>query len=259
MLPDLIFGATPGLSTLGLANSVGLRGKNVRPDVIRVQDALNAIPAHEGAPEKLLTLDGIAGPKTCNAIQLFQLKHFGWSIADGRVDPGGKTEKRMADLLGVYGTTLWNIRRVEASRPAPGNVVRTVNSGDRFFAIGDPVGARRVLYYFMPLGDTVPKPHEVPPLRERPEFNTFNTAVNCGVFSFVGDATYSEFSPTSGSALIQINLLPECAHISDGRIALHIRHEWLEPMSTPGARLDLAGALVFVRDETNGPRKTPRR
>jgi len=38
-----------------------------------------------------LAVDGICGRKTIRAIQTFQLHHFGWRGADGRVDPYGPT------------------------------------------------------------------------------------------------------------------------------------------------------------------------
>jgi hypothetical protein len=35
------------------------------------------------------------GPKTIDAIQKFQLFHFGWNGADGRVDPDGQTLRKL--------------------------------------------------------------------------------------------------------------------------------------------------------------------
>jgi hypothetical protein len=71
--------------------SVGLRGVNLLKDVVTVQRLLNKVPPSEGGPAKPLDDDGSAGTKTNTAIQLFQLHHFGWSGADGRVDPGQQT------------------------------------------------------------------------------------------------------------------------------------------------------------------------
>lgn len=261
-MPIATYGTPLLVSQLGLTDRVGVRGKNVPSDVIRIQDALNAIPAHEGTPEKLLTFDGVAGPLTCDAIQKFQLRHFGWKLADGRVDPGGKTEAKFAELLGVYGSRSWNIKRVESKISAPGSSGRTINSLDRFFVVGDPTSARRALFYFTPLDfATSPRADEVPPLQEASEFNMFQTSVNCGVFSFVGDGTYSEFSPSSTTAMIQLVVTPVCAHITTGTLPLQIRHTWLEPTTTPGVPINLAGTFSFVRDESQGmgARKTPRR
>ncbi|BDC52929.1 hypothetical protein F183_A52440 [Bryobacterales bacterium F-183] len=71
--------------------SVGLLGKNFTADTLTVQNLLNNVPINLGGPNPLLDPDGKCGNKTCTAIQMFQLKHFGWSGADGRVDPGGIT------------------------------------------------------------------------------------------------------------------------------------------------------------------------
>lgn len=71
--------------------SVGLLGKNFTADTHTVQDLLNNVPVNLGGPAPRLDPDGKCGNKTCTAIQMFQLKHFGWSGADGRVDPAGAT------------------------------------------------------------------------------------------------------------------------------------------------------------------------
>jgi hypothetical protein len=74
-----------------ISASVGLHGVNLPDDVVTIQRLLNKVPTSEGGPAKPLDDDGIAGNKTNTAIQLFQLHHFGWSGADGRVDPGQQT------------------------------------------------------------------------------------------------------------------------------------------------------------------------
>jgi hypothetical protein len=43
-------------------------------------------------------VDGKCGTKTKKAIQLFQLHHFGWSGADGRVDPGQQTLAKLNEF-----------------------------------------------------------------------------------------------------------------------------------------------------------------
>ncbi len=77
--------------------SVGEKGKNRRPDVKKVQQALNKIKPPVVA-EKLAE-DGIHGPKTGNAIRSFQKKHVFLSKPDGRIDPGGKTIQKLAKML----------------------------------------------------------------------------------------------------------------------------------------------------------------
>lgn len=76
--------------------SVGRMGGVNRPqDVRSVQELLNRAPTASGGPTPLLAVDGLCGPKTTNAIQRFQQHHFGWSGADGRVDPGGRTLRKL--------------------------------------------------------------------------------------------------------------------------------------------------------------------
>lgn len=74
-----------------ISASVGIHGKNLSVDTETVQKLLNNVPVVLGGPNPKLDPDGKCGPKTCNAIQVFQVKQFGWSGADGRVDPDGPT------------------------------------------------------------------------------------------------------------------------------------------------------------------------
>jgi hypothetical protein len=53
------------------------------------------VPPIDGGPSPQLKIDGICGPKTIKAIRDFQMKQFGWSGADGRVDPGKQTIERL--------------------------------------------------------------------------------------------------------------------------------------------------------------------
>jgi hypothetical protein len=79
-----------------ISASVGrLGGVNRQDDVVTVQALLNQVTPADGGPTVLLVLDGKCGPKTIKAIQIFQLKHFGWPGADGRVDPDGPTLARL--------------------------------------------------------------------------------------------------------------------------------------------------------------------
>jgi hypothetical protein len=66
-------------------------GKNLPPDVEIVQSLLNNVPPTEGGPARPLRVSGGCGQDTIDAIQRFQLHHFGWSGADGRVDPDHQT------------------------------------------------------------------------------------------------------------------------------------------------------------------------
>ncbi len=79
-----------------ISASVGRMGGVNRPDDVKtVQELLNQVPPGSGGPKPPLAVDGICGPKTINAIQTFQLHHFGWKGADGRVDPGGPTLEKL--------------------------------------------------------------------------------------------------------------------------------------------------------------------
>ncbi len=81
--------------------SVGINGANHGPDVITVQQLLNGVPPNHGAPAPPLVVDGRCGDKTKKAIQAFQLRHFGWNLADGRVDAAGPTLAKLNELNGV--------------------------------------------------------------------------------------------------------------------------------------------------------------
>ncbi|HKC50593.1 MAG TPA: hypothetical protein VKF60_07350 [Myxococcota bacterium] len=59
---------------------------------------LNEVPVAQGGPLPKLEVDGLCGPQTIDKIQKFQLAHFGWSGADGRVDPGGPTHAKLNEF-----------------------------------------------------------------------------------------------------------------------------------------------------------------
>jgi hypothetical protein len=84
-------------STATISAPVGRGGVNRFVDVVTVQDLLNEVPGGMGGPAIVLAVDGKCGPKTVAAIQGFQLHHFGWKLADGRVDPTGPTIGRLCD------------------------------------------------------------------------------------------------------------------------------------------------------------------
>jgi hypothetical protein len=85
-----------------IKESVGLHGRNVFEDVYKVQYALNKVPPIDGGPPTPIKIDGKCGPQTIKTIQNFQLKHFGWSGADGRIDPGKRTHKKLIEVSGRY-------------------------------------------------------------------------------------------------------------------------------------------------------------
>jgi hypothetical protein len=76
-----IGGNTPA-SQLDIQGSVGRGGRNQRPDVEKIQRALNRVPRTQGGPLPPLGVDGLVGPKTIGAIYGFQKHHFGLGGAD---------------------------------------------------------------------------------------------------------------------------------------------------------------------------------
>ena len=76
-----------------ISAAVGQSCPNFAPDVKTVQELINKVPPNQGGltPDKKLVVDGACGPKTRDAISKFQLKHFGWSGADCKVEPNKQT------------------------------------------------------------------------------------------------------------------------------------------------------------------------
>jgi Putative peptidoglycan binding domain len=83
-----------------ISGSVGVHGANFSSDVVKIQDALNQVPTDKGGASPKLDVDGKCGPKTKNAIQTFQLKHFGWKGADQLIEPGKQTLAKLNEILG---------------------------------------------------------------------------------------------------------------------------------------------------------------
>jgi hypothetical protein len=71
---------------------------NLMSDVKVVQELLNQVPMASGGPNLKLIVNGNCGTDTNDAIQCFQMRHFGFSGADGRVDPGGPTLKKLNEF-----------------------------------------------------------------------------------------------------------------------------------------------------------------
>lgn len=74
--------------TIQITASVGKAGVNKKNDVIKIQRALNIL-----FPSLLLDVDGLCGAKTIRRIIRFQKRFM--QKPDGRVDPGGRTLKRL--------------------------------------------------------------------------------------------------------------------------------------------------------------------
>jgi peptidoglycan hydrolase-like protein with peptidoglycan-binding domain len=91
----------------------GQKARNLYNDVVTIQQLLNDITPANGGANPPLKVDGVCGPKTKGAIQKFQLQHFGWKLADARVDPGGETLAKMNAMAAVseYASIAFRIRR----------------------------------------------------------------------------------------------------------------------------------------------------
>lgn len=96
-----------------IASSVGRASRNNLDDVFSIQQLLNNVSVADGGPAPSLVLDGLCGPKTQHAIQTFQLHHFGFRGADGRVEPGKQTLARLNEIN-------------DRQNPVPPPAVRTV-------------------------------------------------------------------------------------------------------------------------------------
>ena len=74
--------------SITISQSVGRGGDNRKPDARKIQTALNDV-----FPGTLLKVDGDCGTLTIRRIERFQRRFL--QNPDGRVDPGGKTLKRL--------------------------------------------------------------------------------------------------------------------------------------------------------------------
>lgn len=84
---------------VSLSAPVGFKGRNIYGDVVQVQTAIVKIGPARGGQPATFGIDGNCGAKTVEAIRLFQVKQFGWSAADGLVEPGKRTELRMNEIF----------------------------------------------------------------------------------------------------------------------------------------------------------------
>lgn len=75
-----------------IEGSVGRDGDNLEGDVRLVQQLLNR---QDLAPLTKLKEDGRIGPATLDAIRHFQIRFVGMTSPDGRVDPDGRTFRRL--------------------------------------------------------------------------------------------------------------------------------------------------------------------
>jgi hypothetical protein len=105
-----------------ISGSVGIYGYNYPEDTNKIQDALNQVPAEQGGVSPKLKVDSKCGPKTKQAIQNFQLKHFGWKGADGLIDPGKQTLAKLNEILGRTAAP------AKLPNPVPASVIQSALS-----------------------------------------------------------------------------------------------------------------------------------
>lgn len=107
------------MSSLKITQSVGFGAVNNVKDVKAVQTALNTlltlIP-----PTKALSVDGLLNvdvkkSKTIEAIKLFQTKVLGQIRPDGRIDPAGRTHRKINEKLIITATRTTAILKMPAT------------------------------------------------------------------------------------------------------------------------------------------------
>ncbi len=139
---------------------VGENGINRYDDVVTIQELLNQIDPTEGGASPKLVVDGKCGAKTKEAIQKFQLKQFGWKLADGRVDPGGPALQRMNECVG--GPASWKKSMLlRIRRNYPDSFVSAPGVMD-VFEVQDQANHRRAFYVLASVKDIVVPPEMVP-------------------------------------------------------------------------------------------------
>jgi GH24 family phage-related lysozyme (muramidase) len=91
------------MANMRIIGSVGIDGKNTINDVKAVQTALNQL-LKLISPTRKLVVDGFLGSrpeksKTVTAIKLFQQKVVGMIRPDGKIDPNGKSHRKINEKL----------------------------------------------------------------------------------------------------------------------------------------------------------------
>lgn len=132
--PLALSGGGGGGGAIAISAPVGIKGANRSDDVMVIQRALNDVPPGQGRPVVPLKIDGVCGPKTKDAIQKFQLKHFGWKLADGRVDPDKDTIAKLNELSGGSSALPADFGGAQSAAATGGRIVRVVGLLDRSFS-----------------------------------------------------------------------------------------------------------------------------
>ena len=86
-------------SRMGITNSVGKGGKNLKVDVKVIQAALNLVKNSKFKLKGELEVDGKIGSGTITAIELFQSNVVGTKNPDGLIDVNGKTMQTLKNSI----------------------------------------------------------------------------------------------------------------------------------------------------------------
>src|SRR5689334_9672837 len=99
-----------------LEGAVGYNGANQKDDVVAIQASLNSVVAAMGGPGVPLAEDGIAGPKTQNAILHFQ-QHW-VPYRDSKIEPEKATLRALNRAVGASLSIAIPATTVTAAGPA---------------------------------------------------------------------------------------------------------------------------------------------
>jgi hypothetical protein len=183
----------------------GPKAQNRYDDVVTIQQMLNDISSGDGGASPKLKLDGKCGAKTKEAIQKFQLRHFGWKLADGRVDPGGPTWIRMNERLGGPSSwaknTMFRIRRGRPdSSPAVAHVVDV-------FEVQDQQHYRRAVYMLTSFPDSPLPPVANPMMSQKGDWAQLRSSQPVAFHDLQGPASMGTVISQTGAAKIYTTTL----------------------------------------------------
>jgi hypothetical protein len=141
-----------------ISQSVGHNGVNFPPDVREIQFLLNRVAPQDGGPKTPHKQDGNCTQKLIQDIHAFQLHHFGWSGADGRVDPGHQTLQKLNELNPEPLTTT----KFLLTQLSPNAGLQPNRNQDWFFEILPVDGNTQLRYSIFWLGTSL-NPSQGPP------------------------------------------------------------------------------------------------
>jgi hypothetical protein len=139
---------------MDLTVTVGRNGLNRKSDVKRVQELLNRAIR---VPYRLLDIDGIVGTDTIGAIERFQKEVVQLVAPDALIEPGKKTWRALAKLVGEVANTQTNGFRKVSQPPSTSAAQPATGAAGQKIAWGAKVSApfkTRVIAICQELGVT---------------------------------------------------------------------------------------------------------